>query len=268
MKFCVQVTVWWPLRGNEKRKTVMYDGVSASHFHGVVHCASFLLKVHESYISTLERADQSLGKAFEAAKGLGGQAREIEITLSAGRRNHTLGLGSNIVNATKRLLSADDMRTGVVSGEIKAKNDVTGLLETIDFLSDRLVVKKNIPLNQYWGKKFLMLEGLVAVLLGIVFYIWIKWSSGFLMGNQVLDGNRSAVYGALASIFGSLLGFVITALSIIIGYSANDKLQFLKKTRHYSTLWKVLTKLSPFSSRKMHYRFKYIYVFGPPTNGK
>ncbi len=46
--------------------------------------------------------------------------------------------------------------------------------------------------------------------------------------------------GALASIYGSLLGFVITALSIIIGYSTNEKFEFLRKSKHYPTLWEVL----------------------------
>ena len=31
-------------------------------------------------------------------------------------------------------------------------------------------------------------------------------------------------------------------MSIIIGYSANEKLEFLRKTKHYDTLWEVLLK--------------------------
>ena len=42
--------------------------------------------------------------------------------------------------------------------------------------------------------------------------------------DTTLDGNRAAVYGALASIFGSLLGFVITAVWIVLGFSASEKL--------------------------------------------
>ncbi len=56
------------------------------------------------------------------------------------------------------------------------------------------------------------------------------------------QNNRTAVYETLATIAGSLLGFVITVLSIIIGYSTNVKFDFLKQTDHYKTLWAVLMK--------------------------
>jgi hypothetical protein len=36
---------------------------------------------------------------------------------------------------------------------------------------------------------------------------------------QILDSQRGTVYGTLASIFGSLLGFVITTVSIVIAFA-------------------------------------------------
>jgi len=54
-------------------------------------------------------------------------------------------------------------------------------------------------------------------------------------------GNRSAVYGALASIFGSLLGFVITAVSIVIGFTASDRLAIVRESKHYPKLWTSFT---------------------------
>lgn len=71
---------------------------------------------------------------------------------------------------------------------------------------------------------------------------WVVWLGGSGVVDSILHESRSAVYGALASIFGALLGFVITALSIIIGYSGNERLEFLRKTPHYNTLWEVLLK--------------------------
>jgi hypothetical protein len=86
----------------------------------------------------------------------------------------------------------------------------------------------------------LRLELVLSILLSALFMIWVFWFGGSLAVDSILHENRSAVYGALASIFGSLLGFVITALSIIIGYSTNEKFEFLKKSKHYPTLWKIL----------------------------
>ncbi|MFA5861779.1 MAG: hypothetical protein WDA16_08795 [Candidatus Thermoplasmatota archaeon] len=56
-----------------------------------------------------------------------------------------------------------------------------------------------------------------------------------------LDGNRAAVYGAVASIAGSLLGFVITSISIVIGFSQSDRLAVVRESSHYPTLWRILT---------------------------
>lgn len=93
----------------------------------------------------------------------------------------------------------------------------------------------------FWRKNFLRLEAGLGCVLGIIFGVWVKWYNGAILVDHILMSNRSPIYGSAASIFGSLLGFVIAALSIIIGYSASDKFQFLRKSSHYPTLWKVLT---------------------------
>lgn len=58
----------------------------------------------------------------------------------------------------------------------------------------------------------------------------------------VLTENRATVYGTLASLLGSLLGFVITALSILLGFSDSPRLEFLRGSKHYETLWRVFIK--------------------------
>ena len=95
-------------------------------------------------------------------------------------------------------------------------------------------------IRRLWDTHFLGLELVLSILGGILFTIWVFRFNGSVVVESILHGHRSAVYGALASICGSLLGFVITALSIIIGYSTNEKFEFLRKSKHYSTLWKVL----------------------------
>ena len=95
-------------------------------------------------------------------------------------------------------------------------------------------------MKRFWGIHFLGIELVLSILGGIFFTVWVIWLGGSAIVNSILYQNRSTVYGAIASILGSLLGFVITALSIIIGYSTNEKFEFLKSTKHYFTLWKVL----------------------------
>lgn len=93
-----------------------------------------------------------------------------------------------------------------------------------------------------WNVHFLFYEFVLSLLVGCILLVWVTKLGGSTIVNSILKENRSAVYGALAGISGTLLGFVITALSIIIGYSASEKFEFLKKSKHYATLWEVLIK--------------------------
>lgn len=95
-------------------------------------------------------------------------------------------------------------------------------------------------ISRFWNTHFLGVELCIAILVSCLFLSWIIFFNGSAIVDSVLNGNKGAIYGTLASVFGSLLGFVITALSIIIGYSTNEKFEFLKKSKHYITLWNVL----------------------------
>lgn len=71
--------------------------------------------------------------------------------------------------------------------------------------------------------------------------VWGEKLGGRTLMAEVLDGNRSAVYGAFASIFGSLLGFVITAVSIVLGFSTSERLAIVRNSKHYPALWSSFT---------------------------
>ncbi len=94
-------------------------------------------------------------------------------------------------------------------------------------------------IKDFWEKNFLQLELLVPVLITAGFITWGEFYSGREVMDALLEGNRSAVYGALAAIFGALLGFVITAVSIVLGYAASDELTLVRSSSHYVDLWKV-----------------------------
>jgi uncharacterized membrane protein YwzB len=95
-------------------------------------------------------------------------------------------------------------------------------------------------LRRFWNLHFLGCQLAISIVISIGFLIWVFWFNGSVAVGSILKGNRSAIYGTLAAIFGSLLGFVITALSIIVGYSTSERFDFLRKSKHYHTLWDIL----------------------------
>ncbi len=92
---------------------------------------------------------------------------------------------------------------------------------------------------QWWRERLLAAELVVAIIVSSSFVLWSEVFRGMEFTEQLLRGNRGAIYGTLASIFGSLLGFVITTVSIVIGFSASERLAVVRESRHYETLWKV-----------------------------
>jgi hypothetical protein len=94
---------------------------------------------------------------------------------------------------------------------------------------------------QFWRRHFLWVEFALAVLIGVAAGYWIHYRNGAGVADRLLAQNRAAVYGTLASIFGSLLGFVITAASIVLGFSGSESLAVVRGSKHYPTLWRVFT---------------------------
>jgi signal transduction histidine kinase len=94
-------------------------------------------------------------------------------------------------------------------------------------------------LVDWWRVHFLGAELGVALALGAAFALWELALGGAPWSDALLRGNRAAVYGALASLWGSLLGFTIAAVSIALGLAASDRLAIVRGSRHYATLWRV-----------------------------
>lgn len=90
-----------------------------------------------------------------------------------------------------------------------------------------------------WRVHFLRVEFVISIVAAIAFAIWVTQLGGKQTIDVIIKGNRAAIYGALASVFGSLLGFAITAESIVLTVSGNEHLEIVRKSKHYVTLWKV-----------------------------
>lgn len=92
-------------------------------------------------------------------------------------------------------------------------------------------------MKKFWESHFLLLEGILALVLSAGFIAWSVFYDHNLTLSALLENNRKEIYGTLATIFGSLLGFVITTVSIIVNYTNNERLMVVARTKHYADLW-------------------------------
>lgn len=89
----------------------------------------------------------------------------------------------------------------------------------------------------WWEKEFLKREGWIAVVLSAAFATWIYLFGGFQTLDAILGENRSDIYGAAATIFGSLLGFSIVLVSVVMTAVEAGRLRILRESDQYSTMW-------------------------------
>ena len=94
---------------------------------------------------------------------------------------------------------------------------------------------------RWWNRHFLLYEFLLAVGCTLVLAVWAVHYHGQSVIEEILTGNRGAIYGTLASILGTLLGFVITALALLVSFANTETLSPLRVSKHYSTLWGTFT---------------------------
>lgn len=92
----------------------------------------------------------------------------------------------------------------------------------------------------FWEKNFLFYELFLSVLIWTIALGWF-WYIGFSSLLDLLYNNRSTLYGTLASIFATLLGFSITAISIVLGFISSERFTIVREGKHYSDLWKVFS---------------------------
>ena len=96
-------------------------------------------------------------------------------------------------------------------------------------------------LLRYWRRHFLGAEFAVAVAIALTFSIWAARFDGGEMIASTLNGNRGSIYGTAASILGSLLGFTITTLALVLALSSHGRLVLLRESPHYPVIWRVFT---------------------------
>ena len=85
------------------------------------------------------------------------------------------------------------------------------------------------------GSRFI--DPLVGLSLGGLIFLskWCPWLESVV--RSVFDEKRAALYGAVASIAGSLLGFAIAAITIVLTVVQMPKLRMVRDSKYYSSLW-------------------------------
>ena len=81
-------------------------------------------------------------------------------------------------------------------------------------------------LREHYERHFLIYElvASIAIVGAATVFIEVAWGREELF--EVLDGGRQALYVAIASIAGSLLGFTVATVSIILAFAETPRLRF------------------------------------------
>lgn len=94
-------------------------------------------------------------------------------------------------------------------------------------------------LGKAYKRDFLKAEFLISVVVSVLIvgamkYTWSSETIGYW-----LSTNKKDIYPLIATIGGTLLGFVITGVSIILAFSESEKLRLLKRSKQYETIFTI-----------------------------
>lgn len=95
-------------------------------------------------------------------------------------------------------------------------------------------------LSTAYGRHFLGAELVLSAVVTMSFGLWVGFFAGEPRVSGVLMGDRAVLYGALVSLFGAMLGFVIATTTIILGFVDSARLKVLRESPWYRDLWRTL----------------------------
>lgn len=92
----------------------------------------------------------------------------------------------------------------------------------------------------WWEYHFLLGEFALCILFFGVTVAWATAFGGLSTLEDQLGSDRATFYATLASLFGALFGFGITAASIIAALVDRPRFDSLRRNANYPTLWETL----------------------------
>jgi hypothetical protein len=103
------------------------------------------------------------------------------------------------------------------------------------------LVDKTLKMANAWRRHFLQFELAVVACCTALLTMWTVTYGGQGAMRELMDGRRATIYGTIAGIEASLLGFTIATAAIVLGFTQNQRFELLRRSRHYSTLWNTFT---------------------------
>jgi len=128
-------------------------------------------------------------------------------------------------------------------------------------------------IKNYYGNHFLGVHTfLITIFTSIIFFVF--WKISYLQKISDFITNQKDLFNLVASISASLLGFVITGLSILIVFYDSSKLEIIKKSKHknliytiyfstikYLAVLTIVSILLCFLSGKQPYNLIFLFIF-------
>jgi len=96
-----------------------------------------------------------------------------------------------------------------------------------------------INIKKLYNRNFLIAEFLLSIVIALFGILLI---TSVLTSETILNWislNKKDIYPLIATIAGTLLGFIITGVSIIFAFSESEKLRLLKKSKQYTTIYEI-----------------------------
>jgi len=90
-------------------------------------------------------------------------------------------------------------------------------------------------MKSIYKERFIWTDLLIVLVLDII--LWITLSSCKVdINNCITEATAISLFSSLIGTWGALLGFIITALSILLGIKENEFIKALKETDHYKNI--------------------------------
>ncbi len=93
-------------------------------------------------------------------------------------------------------------------------------------------------LPTWWRQRFLLTELLLCGVATAAIGVWVYRLGGDSVVDSWLIDRRQDLYTVLASVFGALLGFAITTVSIVLVAAQSDRMAALRDSKRYPQLWR------------------------------
>lgn len=80
-----------------------------------------------------------------------------------------------------------------------------------------------------------------------------QWSPVSDAVHEYLQGRRGDVYPALVGLEGTILGFIVAALTIVLGYANSPRFEVLRATKHWESIFRSYTRAAKWTGLALMY---------------